>query len=276
MLGVTLSVAIVIIGGCQQFDDLRWPNFAPTRPHLSVVTYNVNFGLAQPDNVTQFLTESEAAVICLQETHPRWERVLRAALETEYPHCVFQEWQEAGGMAVMSKYELSRVRVVEPQSGWWPGLLVEIEAPIGTVQVLNVHLKPPLSERGCVTLRACLEAVGIHCRELSEFLEHVDPDRPLIVAGDFNESEIGVALRSLLSRGFTSALSIFDVRSKTWYWKTALGIIFNDRYDHILYNDCLDCTGAEVAHAPGSDHMPVRAVMVQKEPLVAFRGSAQP
>jgi endonuclease/exonuclease/phosphatase family metal-dependent hydrolase len=277
-LSVTLFIAIVAIGGCQHSADLdrRRPEFAPAVPHLSVVTYNVNFGVAQPENVTRFLAESQASVICLQETHPRWESILRAALEEQYPHCVFQEWQEAGGMAVMSRYEVRRVRVLEPSAGWWPALLVELATPLGAVQVLNIHLKPPLSERGCVSLGAYCRAPRIHCGELAGFLGYVNRNRPLIIAGDFNENEVGMAMRSLKDQGFASALSAYDTRSKTWYWKTLLGLVLNDRYDHILFNDHLDCTGADVVAATGSDHLPVRAVMVRKSPLVALDDTARP
>jgi len=276
LLGVTLSIMVVGIGGCQHVGGLEQPDFAPTVPHVTVVTYNVNFGLAQPEHVTRFLSEAQASVICLQETHPRWEGILRTALEEEYPHCVFQEWQEAGGMAVMSRYEVRRVRVLEPRAGWWPALLVDVATPLGTIQVLNVHLKPPLTERGCISLGAYCRAPAVHCRELAEYLAYVDRSRPLIVAGDFNENELGMAMRSLEDQGFASALSSYDRRSKTWYWKTLLGLVVNDRYDHILFNDHLDCTGAEVVATAGSDHLPVRAVLVRREALVAADDTIRP
>jgi len=276
VLGVTLCMVIVSIGGCQHVGAPVRAEFAPAGPHLSVVTYNVNFRVAHPENVTRALAESHASILCLQETHRRWEDILRPALDAPYPHCVFQEWQAGGGMAVMSRYELRRVRVLEPSAGWWPAMLVEVETPLGAIQVLNVHLKPPLSERGCVTLGAYCRTPGIHCRELSEFLGYVDRSRPLIIAGDFNENEIGIGMRLLKDEGFANALSTYDSRSHTWYWKTYLGIILNDRYDHILFNDYFDCTGAEVVDATGSDHLPVRAAIVRKAPLVAFDDAARP
>ncbi len=75
---------IITVGGCQRSEVLDRPDFAPTKPHLTVVTYNVNFGVAQPENITRFLAQSQASVVCLQETHSRWEGILRAALEERY------------------------------------------------------------------------------------------------------------------------------------------------------------------------------------------------
>jgi endonuclease/exonuclease/phosphatase family metal-dependent hydrolase len=274
-IGIVTMCIVVMAGGCRQVESVGQPDFAPGRPHLSVVTYNVNYGVARPENVIRYLADSNASVICLQETHARWEGILRPALEQRYPHSYFQEWQAAGGIALMSRYELGPVRVIQPEVGWWPALLAEVETPAGAIQILNVHLKPPLTERGSVTVPAYCQAPGIHRKELAGFLRHVDPERPLIIAGDFNESEIGLAMRSLFDQGFASALSAYDRRSKTWHWKVWPGIVVNDRYDHILYSDHLHCTGAEVVHVSGSDHLPVRAVMVPKEPIVAAMDSAK-
>ena len=268
--GVTLLVMIVI-SGCHPAEPLRAPDLAPHQPHLSVVTYNVNFDLAQPDNITDFLAGCDASVVCLQETHARWEAVLKAALEETYPHSTFHEWGQAGGLAVMSRCPLRSVRVLEPRAGWWPALLVEVETPLGSVQVLNVHLKPPLAADGCITVGAYCRAPDVHLREVCEFLRDVDRSGPLIVAGDFNENETGKAVRWLLDQGFTDALSAYDRRSKTWRWRTLLGIILNDRFDHILFNGALDCTGAVVEHVKASDHMPVRAVLVEARSTAVAR-----
>ena len=269
---VTLC-ALMVVGGCRHANRLERPDFAPNEPCLSVVTYNVNFGVPQPENVVRYLADSGAAVVCLQETHTRWERILKHGLGRIYPHTYFQEWQAAGGMAVMSRYELRNVAVLEPEVGWWPALLVEVDTPVGAVQILNVHLKPPLTERGRVSVGAYCQAPGIHREEMEGFLRHVDLDCPLIIAGDFNENEIGLAMESLFDQGFTSALSTYDRRSNTWYWKVWPGIALNDRFDHIMYTGDLHCTGAEVVPVSGSDHMPVRAVIVQREPVVAATGA---
>jgi endonuclease/exonuclease/phosphatase family metal-dependent hydrolase len=271
-IGIVTLCAALMIGGCRQVGSVAQPDFTPGRPHLSVVTYNVNYGVAQPENVIRYLAGSNASVICLQETHQRWERILKPALEQAYPHSYFQDWGRAGGLALLSRYELGPVRVIQPEVGWWPALLAEVETPAGAIQILNVHLKPRLTERGRITVSAYCRAPGIHREELAGFLRHVDPQRPLIIAGDFNENEVGLAMRCLFDQGFASALSAYDGRSKTWRWTVWPGIVVNDRFDHIMYSDHLDCTGAEVVQVSGSDHMPVRAVMVRKGPVVAAMG----
>ncbi len=263
-------VIVFLVSGCHHMDTVRAPILAPAEPHLNVVTYNVNYELDHPEAVTAFLSDCGASVICLQETHARWEAILKAALEEDYPYSAFHEWGQAGGVAVMSRHPLQNVRLLEPKAGWWPALLVEVETPLGSVQVLNVHLKPPLAADGCVTVDAYCRAPDVHLREVAGFLNEVDRDSPLVVAGDFNENQTGKAVRWLQDEGFTDALSIFDRRSKTWHWKTLWGIVLNDRFDHILFNGALLCTGARVENVTASDHSPVRAVLVEMpRPVVA-------
>jgi len=257
-------------------DALRAADLAPTGPHLNVVTYNVNYELDHPEAVAAFLSDCGASVICLQETHARWEAILRTALKEDYPHGTFHEWGQAGGVAVMSRYPLRNIRLLEPTAGWWPALLAEVETPLGSVQVLNVHLKPPLAADGCVTVDAYCRAPDVHLREVAGFLDEVDRDSPLIVAGDFNENQTGKAVRWLQEQGLTDALSIFDQRSKTWRWKTLLGIVLNDRFDHILFNRALMCTGATVENVTASDHRPVRAVFVETQRPVVARDVPRP
>ena len=86
----------------------------------------------------------------------------------------------------MSQYELRNVRPLRPTKGWFPGLLAEVESPVGLVQVLNVHLRPALSDRGSFAPSAYYDGPEIHLREIEGFLAYTDSDKPLIIAGDFN------------------------------------------------------------------------------------------
>jgi endonuclease/exonuclease/phosphatase family metal-dependent hydrolase len=254
---------IVFVAGCS---TLPQPVFSPDQPHLKVITYNVNWGFVKPDNVVDFLAGSDADVICLQETHKQWEAVLKHRLEERYPYCVFREEGGAGGIAVMSKYKLSSITFLEPTAGWFPALLVEVQTPIGLLQFLNVHLRPPLSDRGSANASAYYNTPDIHQKELQDFIVKADSQKPLIITGDFNEDEKGKAVRWLLEQGFADTLSMYDFYSKTWEWKVFYGVTLKNRYDHIIISEHLKCTGACVMRVKASDHMPVLAVIVLKNP----------
>jgi len=258
---ILLALAL-LAGGCA---TLPAPDFSPKEPHLSVVTYNINWGCPAPARVIEFLRRADADIVFLQETHRHWEEALRTHLAKSYSHFEFHEGPGAGGIAYLSKYPLKNVKLVKPVAGWFPALRADVETPIGRVQLLNVHLRPPLSNRGSVSLGVFRRIPDIHRRELALFLGHTDPKVPLIVAGDFNENEKGGSLRELLGHGYTDALSGYDTRSRTWIWRTRFGLRLSNRYDHIIYNDHLHCTGAAVPRVRASDHFPVYAVMVTRE-----------
>ena len=238
---------------------------APAAPTLRIVTYNINWGCPNPNLVAQHLLESGADVICLQETHQRWESLLDDHLSDTYPHGTFHDWGGAGGIAIISKYPLHNVRLLKPQAGWFPALITETTTDIGPVQILNVHLRPPLDDDAKATVSAYLESSTIHHRELTHFLQSANRDQPLIIAGDFNENERRTAIKKLLNDGFTDALSLYDTKSNTWSWRTASGITLQNRYDHILFNQHFHCTDAKVADVRASDHRPVQAVLINNK-----------
>jgi endonuclease/exonuclease/phosphatase family metal-dependent hydrolase len=167
----------------------------------------------------------------------------------------------------MSKHQLSNVKVLSADAGWFPALIADVMTDLGSVQVLNVHLRPPLSDTGSATVSAYYESPNIHRKELADFLKAADLDAPLIIAGDFNENERRDAVKGLLDSGFCDALSLFDAKSKTWSWRVFPGLTLRNRYDHIVFSEHFRCTGAQVVDIRASDHRPVLAVFVINEEL---------
>lgn len=227
---------------------------------VTVVSYNINWGSPAPERVVAFLRETGADIVCLQETHPQWEALLTARLRPVYPHTKFVTAGGAGGIAILAKHPLRGVRALEAEAGWFPALRAEVDTPSGTVQVLNVHLRPPLTERGSATPSAMYQAPKIHRAEMAGFLVGMDRDRPLLIAGDFNEEEGSGAVRQLIDDGFTDALSLFDRKARTWEWPVVSGVAVRRRYDHILVNAPWRCVAARVGEVQASDHYPVVAV----------------
>ena len=76
---------------------------APGAPTLTVLTYNVNFGLAGDETTLQTLTGTDADLVLLQETTPEWETVVRARVKTTWPYQTWHHSAGAGGLAVLSK-----------------------------------------------------------------------------------------------------------------------------------------------------------------------------
>ncbi len=255
---------MMLLVGCASLPE---PDLAPSEPALRVVTYNINWGGPNPQQVARFLLHADADIICLQETHRQWEAFLRTRLADSYPYNSFHSSGGAGGIAFMSKHPLSNVRLLKADAGWFPALIADVKTELSSVQVLNVHLKPPLNDDASVTVSAYYESPEIHRRELTYFLQSADMDAPLIIAGDFNENERRKAIRGLLRDGFTDALSLFDKTSETWSWRLLPGFTLKNRYDHILFNRHFRCTGAKMVDVRANDHRPVLAVLVRNKEL---------
>src|SRR5688572_3439388 len=95
---------------------------------------------------------------------------------------------------------------------------------LGPVQVLNVHLRPPVSDRGS-WVSGYLTTRHDREREMQRFYARLWADAALIVAGDFNEGENGGVLDWLRRKGMRNALPEFDRSTATWEWRTSIGTL---------------------------------------------------
>lgn len=256
VVGVGLALGLGLgLGGCA---GSAAPAKAPGTPETTsfeVMTYNVNFGLEGDPAAIGAIRDEGADLVLLQETTPGWERALRSELADEYPYMEFRHFGAAGGLAVLSKHELhSRELIAPPEGGWFPAWRLEVSTAVGRLQVLNVHLRPQLSESGSF-VSGYFTTPGVRFDEISSYFRYLDPTLPTLVVGDFNEGRRGLAIRYLERRGFKSALSEFDGGS-TWRWPTSVGTV-GAELDHIVYAPPLEPIEVRVVEAGRSDHLPV-------------------
>ncbi|HEV8607297.1 MAG TPA: endonuclease/exonuclease/phosphatase family protein [Tepidisphaeraceae bacterium] len=154
-------------------------------PHLRVMTYNVNFGGAGMDLAVAAIMEAGADIVCLQETTPQWEAVLRRDLSSVYPHMEFRHAGGAGGQGILSKFDLEEVAYVKQTPGWFPGWIVKARTSLGQVQLVNVHLRPPLAEGGSVTASAYLGTGSIRREEVQILSQKLEAGTAAIIRGGF-------------------------------------------------------------------------------------------
>jgi endonuclease/exonuclease/phosphatase family metal-dependent hydrolase len=223
---------------------------------LSVLTYNINYGAFSSKSVTA-LRSFDADVVCLQETNEAWEKVLRSVCK-EYPYIVFRNRGAAGGQAILSKYPIADTTFLTTTHGWFEAGIYTVTTPKGNVQLLNVHLKPPISEKGRIGFlgSAFFKSKKIRKREIEQHYKSINSSLPLIVTGDFNENDKGKAIKWLRKQHLTDALPLFDKKSHTWHWKTRF-IHLKGRYDKVVFSKHFTCKGAQVKHQGQSDHYPV-------------------
>lgn len=267
---IAAALAVAVAGGAVYAFASGGPRRTPQAPPpgtpaLTVMTYNVNFGIAGDAATIDVIRAAGADLVLLQETNRAWERALRRDLALEYPHMRFEDPSTyvAGGMGVLSKRPIlvSDSPVPSPV-GWFFGWRVEVDTALGRIQVLNVHLRPPLSRPG-KPLRGYFATRSDRVTEMRAFLATLKPGMPALIAGDFNEDDDGAAVDLALDRGMDNALPPFHPQATTWRWPVG-SFTARTRLDHILYEDAvLHCYDAKVLYLGSSDHFPVVAGFVR-------------
>jgi len=227
--------------------------------NISLLTYNVNYSFINP-KVVNIIDSINADVVCLQETNAKWEEIIRNGLKDKYPHIQFRHSGTAGGMATLSKYPIININYLKNTPGWFRAGHITIKKEQDTIQLLNVHLKAPLTGRGRIGWNAYFKVDEVHIEELTQFIKELNPNLPTIILGDFNESDKGKTIKWLQNEmSFQDALPLFDKRSKTWRF-----IILRGRYDHLFFNNQFSCSNAKVYKLGKSDHLPVFGVFKWK------------
>jgi endonuclease/exonuclease/phosphatase (EEP) superfamily protein YafD len=251
-----IALLIGLLCGCRSTREAQTPAGA----HVRILTYNVNWGAPRPELDAEIIRQSGADIVCLQETTPAWEQFLRGTLGREYSFVEFREskGRMGGGLAFLSRVRAREVAYVPSDTGWFDGWIVAFDTAVGPVQVLNVHLRPPVSDSGGWA-SGYFSTADDRVRELERFYAQRRPAIPLLVTGDFNDGENSPVLRWLEKKGLVNALPQFDYRTPTWEWRTSV-VTLKRRMDHVVYSPELRCCSARVIKAGASDHFPVEAV----------------
>ena len=238
---------------------------------LTLVSYNVNYGLARADGSVDPATEQQikelaktADLIAFQETTDDWERSIIALTKDSHPHRRFHAPGRfiAGGIGVISRLPIAAEDVLPSPVDWFPAQRVEISTDDGPLQVLNVHLRPMISEGGS-WVSGYFTTGHFRETEANAHLAKLRKDLPTVVLGDFNEEDPGVALTIFESLGLRNAVSVDSPSDTTWRW-TAYGVPLAMRLDHVLYPPSVfDLESATVHQGGNSDHLPVEVKLLR-------------
>jgi endonuclease/exonuclease/phosphatase (EEP) superfamily protein YafD len=228
---------------------------------MRVLTYNLDKDSVEPDAAIEVILKCDPDVICFQEASAEWQALLRRRLGRPYRHASFNQPAIGyDGMGVMSKFPIvEETWLPRTGGGWFPSQRLVLDTPLGPVQVLNVHLRPPSSDSGNKVM-GYLTTGGIRRDEMKGLLGHLTAGGPAIVVGDFNEGDSGGAVECCTRKGYADALPEFDRKSSTWQGQY-MGMKLTERPDHVMYSGELRCFEARVVPEKASDHDPVMAVM---------------
>lgn len=228
---------------------------------LRIVSYNVNYGVEGDASTLEAIRAIDADLVFLQETTDGWARAIGASLADVYPHRAFAPptTYVAGGLGVLSKTPFEGKQVMPSPVGWFDAWRLVAETPIGKLQLLDVHLRPPLTDPDAF-LNGYFSTQRDRVEEITSYVPSLEPGLPTIVAGDFNEAEDGDAVHVLEKRGLHSVLPDFAPDQRTWHWFTEVGEV-EARLDHVVVSHELEPVSARVHEVGKSDHFPVEVVL---------------
>ncbi len=233
----------------------------PPPPMFRIVTWNLYYEPRPAEQIATAIRAIDADVVCLQETNPPWEAVLREGLTMDYPHMFFNH---DGGTAILSRLPLVDVVPHRSPLGYNGAITANIATPLGKVRVVNVHLHPAFEKGGGPTVASIVRGAGQeHIQELEAYVPHADGDERLVVLGDFNE-EHDEGLKWLERRGLRDVLREAHPRGATFTQRLGPRGMFvvNLQLDHVLVGSGLRAKRVTIGEAAGSDHRPVVADVV--------------
>jgi endonuclease/exonuclease/phosphatase family metal-dependent hydrolase len=153
------------------------------------------------------------------------------------------------GLAVLSRFPIDEDALIPTTpDGWFPAQRVVVAG----VQILHVHLRPALDERGWVT--GYISTPPIRLRQIQAYWATTTPEPPTIVAGDYNEEPAGTTVAFLTAQGLARAATSGP---KTWHYVRDGREVLALDIDHVMIDRRLAATDARTLDVGTSDHRPI-------------------
>lgn len=248
---------------------------------LRLMTWNIKYGYYQLAPLLEELARCNPDVVFLQDAVGSLQGPLRQH---------FQNWhvRVSGQYVIASKYPLSKAEVLElPYFGDQPESLLRCQMYLGpaAVSLYNVHLKTP---RRSLNAFRSVRSSPWYLPEAIGRLEHNVTTRwlqalavlgylggqagPVIVAGDLNSTDGSMVLGELRNAGLHDAFA----ERGSGYGYTYGHLLFKYRLpwlrlswmriDHIMLSSAFQTTRCWAGTGEASDHRPVIADLVLKNP----------
>ena len=233
------------------------PSPAPGGPVMTVMTVNVQFGLADAAQVVRLVDEADVALLAVQELTPEFDAAVReAGLDDLLPHDVVEPRGGAGGSGLYSRFPVRRVADDITGAHRSPTGLVAVPAAV-PVQVSVVHPVPPVGDEGMTQWRATFrsfprpggEPLAVDGPRRAR--ERPDDPRTHLLLGDFNATVDQPTMRGLLDDGYVDAAGAVGRG-----WVTTWRFPFTPplAIDHVLVDGSTGVRSVDVHRITGSDH----------------------
>ncbi len=225
---------------------------------LTVMTQNVLFGEADPDELVSRVRAARPDVLVLTELTPQGVAAFDAAgLASVLPYRYLAPAGGATGTGIYAATPLTRTRPME--GTWFNAVEAVLEVAGRQVTVAGVHPVTPYNSRWATDHELLVDRLGPRVRA----------GETLVVAGDFNATQYNAPFARLLDAGFTDA-----GQARLWAWQQPSWPIDGIadapltsrvppliRIDHVLVPRGAGVESVSSAHLPGTDHAGVVAMV---------------
>lgn len=219
---------------------------AAAEPDLRVATLNTWVVKGQANRIIDFIKQTDADVILLQEVGQGDQAAVLNQLASAYPYVLFDEHSRSGP-ALLSKWRWSDSGIIPNGRGRPLAVWARFEQDGRSFEIASVHTANPFE---------WLHQPGDIDR-LIRFAR--SRQAPLILGGDFNLTPFSWKLTKLaewadLRWGQTFAAS--------WPANRLIPIVL---IDHVLVSKGVVLTAVETGPRVGSDHLPVVAELILED-----------
>ena len=232
------------------------PKLATRRSAHQLAVANLKFDNETPDAATTKLRELDADILVLLEIDHEWSERL-ATLHDEYPHRHDEIRGEGLGIAVWSRLPLENPQTRYVVEEHRPSIWATVRAEEATFELVAVHPTPPGLDDSTGEARRDsrvrdAELVMV-AREVAE-----NPERPCIVAGDFND-----VAWSHTTRLFKRLSGLRDPRIGRSFTGTYHADYPALRFpiDHAFISEQFGIASLARHRIPGSDHFAMSVTM---------------
>jgi endonuclease/exonuclease/phosphatase family metal-dependent hydrolase len=244
----------------------------PAAVTLKIATYNINWGNPDLTAVVSTIRQSDADVVCLQETTKQSESHIRRTLRKDYSHIHFHGHRGRFGaerFGFLSRHRMRGLSFLPPKHGLFGAYVGRLQLGGQTIQIVNVHLQPiVLPSAGMRSAYSAFTAMeDIHRKEITHIYENVRLDVPTLIVGDFNSTSSFRATRFLTRNGFVDSFAQIHADADahpTWHWPLKHGE-WALRIDYIFHSRHFTTTESTVMPSEGSDHYLVSASLSLKQ-----------
>ena len=239
------------------------------RPLFTVMTYNVGNGLALPDNLANYVLQSGADIVGLQELSEAQAEAVAQATADVYPHLVLRG-TGFSGRGLLSRHPI-RESAWLPLAPGRPDLHATIEIGGEPVAVFVAHPPPPRLRRQGVVFEP--ETLA----QIDRLAELVTEASPAILIGDFNMTARHPRYAHLAAAGLVDSFRETGTgRGATFPLRPGQTQRFNHRMswvplpafariDYVWHTEDLTSLESWVERGAGSDHLPLFARLTISE-----------